>query len=188
MSTNSERVLCASGSGGYVTRRLFRSDVARALEVSAAAELPPHTLMQRAGLAVARLALAVAPHARVIWVPCGPGNNGGDGFEAAKNLKIWGKSPVVTCLGGVERLPADAAAAYAAAMQSGVTFADAVPSQYDLCMDALFGLGIGRGRLRAFDARCSALSRGSLCYGAILPRCCLRVHRRGDPRSAFRRV
>ncbi|MBK7000629.1 MAG: NAD(P)H-hydrate dehydratase [Rhodoferax sp.] len=146
MSTNSERIF-----GGYVTRRLFRCDVARALEVSAAAELPPHTLMQRAGLAVARLALAVAPHARMIWVPCGPGNNGGDGFEAARHLKIWGKSPVVTCLGAAERLPADAAAAYAAAVQSGVTFADAVPAQYDLCMDALFGIG----RLRAFDARCS---------------------------------
>lgn len=151
MFTNSERI-----SGAHATRRLFRSDVARALEVSAAAELPPHTLMQRAGLAVARLALAVAPHARVIWIPCGPGNNGGDGFEAARHLKIWGKSPVVTCLGAAERLPADAAAAYAAAVQSGVTFADAVPPQYDLCMDALFGLGIGRGHLRAFDARCSA--------------------------------
>ncbi len=146
MFTNSERI-----SGGSVTRRLFRSGVARVLEVSAAAELPPHTLMQRAGLAVARLTMAMAPHAQVIWVPCGPGNNGGDGFEAAKNLKIWGKSPVVTCLGGIERLPVDAAAAYAAAVQSGVTFSDAVPPQYDVCMDALFGIG----RLRAFDARCS---------------------------------
>lgn len=146
MFTNSERI-----SGGYVTRRLFRSDVARALEVSAAAELPPHTLMQKAGLAVARLALAVAPHARIIWIPCGPGNNGGDGFEAARQLKTWGKSPVVTCLGAAQRLPADAAAAYAAAVQSGVSLADAVPPQYDLCIDALFGIG----RLRAFDARCS---------------------------------
>ena len=48
--------------------------------------LPARTLMQRAGLAVARLALALAPHARVVWVACGPGNNGGDGFEAALHL------------------------------------------------------------------------------------------------------
>jgi NAD(P)H-hydrate repair Nnr-like enzyme with NAD(P)H-hydrate epimerase domain len=58
----------------------------RRIERRAAAVLPPHTLMQRAGLAVARLALALAPHARSIWVACGPGNNGGDGFEAALHL------------------------------------------------------------------------------------------------------
>ena len=51
----------------------------RQLETAHMAGLPPHTLMQRAGLSVARLALAVAPHARALWVACGPGNNGGDG-------------------------------------------------------------------------------------------------------------
>jgi len=55
----------------------------RRFEQRAAAALPPHALMQRAGLAVARLALALAPHARTFWVACGPGNNGGDGLEAA---------------------------------------------------------------------------------------------------------
>ena len=61
--------------------------------------LPPHTLMQRAGLAVARLAMALAPHAKTIWIACGPGNNGGDGIEAAMHLRQWGKHPVVTWLG-----------------------------------------------------------------------------------------
>ena len=51
----------------------------RHLEQTAAAALPQHTLMQRAGLAVARLARALAPHARNAWIACGPGNNGGDG-------------------------------------------------------------------------------------------------------------
>ena len=80
----------------------------RRLEQRAAAALPPHTLMQRAGLAVARLSLALAPHARTIWVACGPGNNGGDGFEAAMHLKQWGKQPVVTWLGDEQRAPDDA--------------------------------------------------------------------------------
>ena len=62
-------------------------------------QLAPHTLMQRAGLAVARLALALAPHAQCIWVACGPGNNGGDGFEAAMHLHQWGKRVVVTWTG-----------------------------------------------------------------------------------------
>ena len=60
----------------------------RELERLAAAGLSPHTLMQRAGLSVARLALALAPHARRIWIACGPGNNGGDGFEAAMASSI----------------------------------------------------------------------------------------------------
>ena len=71
----------------------------RELERLAAAGLPPHTLMQRAGLAVARLALALAPHARHIWIACGPGNNGGDGFEAAMHLHRWGKNVTLTWTG-----------------------------------------------------------------------------------------
>ena len=74
-------------------------EASRRLEAAAAAALPPHTLMQRAGLAVARLALALAPHPRTVWIACGPGNNGGDGFEAAMHLKRWGTPPVVTWLG-----------------------------------------------------------------------------------------
>lgn len=97
--------------------------------------------MQRAGLATAKLALAIAPHAKVIWIPCGPGNNGGDGFEAAAYLKAWGKSPVVTCLNTSLQAPSDAAASQHNAIQAGVTFTDQPPTHYDLCIDALFGIG-----------------------------------------------
>lgn len=103
--------------------------------------------MQRAGLAIAQLALAVAPHARIIWIPCGPGNNGGDGYEAARHLKSWGKSPIVTCLGSPENLPADAAASRQGAIDVGVTFSDTLPNTYDLCIDALLGIG----RVRPWD-------------------------------------
>ena len=78
---------------------LFDVAATRRIEQLAASALPAHTLMQRAGLAVARLSLALAPHARCIWVACGPGNNGGDGFEAAMHLHRWGKRVVVTWTG-----------------------------------------------------------------------------------------
>ena len=65
---------------------LFDIATTRRIEQAAAAALPAHTLMQRAGLVVARLALAISPHARSVWVACGPGNNGGDGLEAAVHL------------------------------------------------------------------------------------------------------
>jgi len=101
---------------------LYSVDATRRIEHAAQAALPPHALMQRAGLAVAQLALALAPHARRIWVACGPGNNGGDGLEAAMHLQRWGKLPVVSWLGSPDKAPEDAAASYQRAVDSGVTF------------------------------------------------------------------
>jgi len=122
------------------------------LEAFYAESLQPHALMERAGLAVAKLAMAVTPHAQVVWVPCGPGNNGGDGYEAAKHLKHWGKTPIVTRLQNSKELPIDAAIAYREAAAAGVLFADTAPEQYDLCVDALFGIG----HVRDLDDTCSA--------------------------------
>lgn len=113
----------------------------RYIEQAAQAILPPHTLMQRAGLAVAQLALAITPHARSIWIACGPGNNGGDGLEAALHLQRWGKSPVVTWLGSSDKTPPDAAVSYQRAVDAGVRFAEAPPHTFDLSIDALLGVG-----------------------------------------------
>ncbi len=85
----------------------------RAIEAAALAQHAPHALMQRAGLAVARLALAVAPHARRVWVACGPGNNGGDGLVAATHLHRAGLEVQATLLGDAQRLPDDARQALA---------------------------------------------------------------------------
>lgn len=124
--------------------RLSSNSQTRQLEAWAVTHLPAHTLMQRAGLAIARLAMAVAPHARVIWVACGPGNNGGDGYEAAQHLKQWGKSVIVTACNQAHDMPADAAVSRQCAVDSGVVIATEAPEQYDLCIDALFGIGAMR--------------------------------------------
>ncbi|MCC2634749.1 MAG: hypothetical protein K0S48_2635 [Ramlibacter sp.] len=123
---------------------LFDVAAIRRLEQGAAAALPPHRLMQRAGLAVARLALAIAPHARSVWIACGPGNNGGDGFEAAVHLAHWGKEPVATWIGDEARLPDDARASMQRARAAGVRFAAEPPRQWDLAIDALLGIGSAR--------------------------------------------
>ncbi len=117
----------------------------RQIEAEAAADLPPHTLMQRAGAAVARLALALTPHARTVWVACGPGNNGGDGLEAAALLQAAHRRAVVTWLGDpTGPLPADARASLQRAQAAGVTFADAPPERIDLAIDAILGIGARR--------------------------------------------
>ena len=113
----------------------------RHIEAAAQATLPPHTLMQRAGLTVAKLALAVAPHSRRVWIACGPGNNGGDGMEAAMHLQRWGKNPVITWAGSPDRAPADALASWQRARDAGVAFAAEPPEDFDLGIDALLGIG-----------------------------------------------
>jgi hydroxyethylthiazole kinase-like uncharacterized protein yjeF len=108
-------------------------------------------LMQSAGLACARLALAVAPHARRIWVAAGPGNNGGDGLEAALHLHQWGKEVVVSLRTPTGPGPAEAQTALCRAQQAGVRIQSGAPTEWllhmdaqDLCIDALLGIGATR--------------------------------------------
>ena len=125
---------------------LFDAAQTRALEQRASAALPPHTLMRRAGESVARLALALAPHAQRIWIAAGPGNNGGDGLEAAIQLLRFGKTIEVSLIGDAAALPADAADAYARARAAGVRIATSVEpvEPPDLAIDALLGVGASR--------------------------------------------
>jgi hydroxyethylthiazole kinase-like uncharacterized protein yjeF len=127
--------------------RLLRTAAIRAIEAPALAAGVP--LMQRAGLAAARVAqdmLAAAGHspARVL-ILCGPGNNGGDGYEAGAHLLHWGSTVVVAARPG-SPLPADAVAAAARYRKGGGTVVDALPriADFDLVVDALFGIGLTR--------------------------------------------
>ena len=125
---------------------LHDSASSRRIEAAASALLPPHALMQRAGAAVAKLALALAPHAERVWIAAGPGNNGGDGFEAALHLQRAGKHVQVSVFGDATRRPADASAALARAQAAGVAIEVGLPAeiQADLAIDALLGLGLTR--------------------------------------------
>jgi hydroxyethylthiazole kinase-like uncharacterized protein yjeF len=120
----------------------------REIEAAAQVHLPPHTLMQRAGVAVARLALAIAPHARKVWLLAGPGNNGGDALEAALHLHRAGRSVVVGLLGEPGRLPDDARASLARLAAAGVpvdtTGPWMAPPDVDLAVDGLLGIGSRR--------------------------------------------
>jgi hydroxyethylthiazole kinase-like uncharacterized protein yjeF len=142
MSSNSELILGHSGPIAQLRLPLFTSHTTRQLEMAAVSTLPPHSLMQRAGLALAQLAMAYAPHARTFWIACGRGNNGGDGLEAAMHLQRWGKAPIVTLMEGNAPLPADAAASLRSAQDAGVQFATQPPQSWDICIDALLGIGL----------------------------------------------
>jgi ADP-dependent NAD(P)H-hydrate dehydratase / NAD(P)H-hydrate epimerase len=83
----------------------------RALDEWAIGErgIPGLDLMERAGTGLADLVGDVAPFGRVVAV-CGKGNNGGDGFVAARLLRERGREVDVLLLGEVEELRGDARA------------------------------------------------------------------------------
>ena len=126
---------------------LFDDAATRRIERRAAAALPPHALMARAGVALLRLARAIAPGARRAWIAAGPGNNGGDGLVLAAWLHRAGVDVSVSLVGHAGRtLPPDAAWALAQARDAGVRLRDDLPdaserARLDLCVDALLGVG-----------------------------------------------
>jgi ADP-dependent NAD(P)H-hydrate dehydratase / NAD(P)H-hydrate epimerase len=71
--------------------------------------VPSLTLMENAGSAVADFVLSQYPWARRIGVICGKGNNGGDGFVAARKLFDSGREVRILLLGERSELRGDAA-------------------------------------------------------------------------------
>ena len=105
-------------------------------------------LMERAGEAVADAVTACLPAASRVVVVAGPGNNGGDGFVAARLLAGRGYRVRVLVVGEAERIKGDAALA---AKRWGGPLAPADPEglaaagdAFDLVIDALFGAGLDR--------------------------------------------
>ncbi len=112
--------------------------------------VPSLTLMENAGAAVAQHVLSHYPAAEKIVVFCGKGNNGGDGFVAARQLHEAGKTVQVILLADRVDLRGDAAAMFekllipAVVVHSSEDFKGeqvrlALPA--DLYLDAILGTG-----------------------------------------------
>jgi len=127
---------------------LTASEMRAAEEAAIAAGTPVEVLMERAGAGVAEAAWRYAGVPPTLIV-CGPGNNGGDGYVAARILKERGV-PVHVAATAEPRTEASRAA------RSGWTgpvedFATARPRP--LLIDALFGTGLARPLDAAMSAR-----------------------------------
>ena len=70
--------------------------------------IPALMLMENAGTAVARFILRQYPQAKRISVVCGKGNNGGDGFVAARKLHEAGKEVTTILLAAYDDVKGDA--------------------------------------------------------------------------------
>jgi hydroxyethylthiazole kinase-like uncharacterized protein yjeF len=105
--------------------------------------VPGSALMENAGRAVAD-AIARRWPKRSLLVLCGPGNNGGDGFVAARLLAERGWPVRVALLGKCEALKGDAAAAATRWTGPVEALAPAAIESAGLVIDALFGAGLAR--------------------------------------------
>ncbi len=116
--------------------------------------VPSLTLMENAGTAVAQFALTHCSRAERVTVICGKGNNGGDGFVAARKLHQAGKQVLVVLLGRATDVQGDAAAMAVRMIQETTLRIIEVNSQEelageriqrlfrpDLIIDAILGTG-----------------------------------------------
>ena len=117
----------------------------------ALAGVDPRTLLDRAGLAVALRAVALgAGYGTRVAVLAGPGNNGGDGYVAARYLA--GRGASVTAYPLTDPRSGPAKWAYGLAVREGMAVRSwDDPRQADLVIDALFGAGF-RGDLPDLSA------------------------------------
>ena len=136
------------------------AEIAAADRSAIAAGTPGSELMERAGAAVAD-AIAERFSQRSVCVLCGPGNNGGDGYVAARLLKARGWPVEVRAL--AEPQSADAKAA-AALWDGGLSAWDA-PLEARLYIDAMFGAGLARPLEKLGLTRIKDLVRPAGRYG-----------------------
>jgi ADP-dependent NAD(P)H-hydrate dehydratase / NAD(P)H-hydrate epimerase len=127
---------------------LYSVEAIRAIEHAAAAALGEGILMQRAGQAAARFALALLGDRRDVPVllVAGPGDNGGDAFETATKLREAGIEALVLHLAGDAAASAETAQALQRARASGARFLDDLPDNtlLGLVVDGMFGIGLTR--------------------------------------------
>jgi len=134
------------------------AEMAAADAAAARAGVPTLDLMEAAGAAVATVV-------RRRWKPqpvvvlCGPGNNGGDGFVAARLLTEAGWDVRLALLGQSDALKGDAAASAARWRALGRPVVALSPDVLDgagVVIDAIFGAGLNRA---LEGAACAVVAR-----------------------------
>jgi ADP-dependent NAD(P)H-hydrate dehydratase / NAD(P)H-hydrate epimerase len=124
-----------------MARPILTAEQMRTAEAQAiAAGTPETTLMERAGRALAEaVRLHVGP--RDVLILCGPGNNGGDGYVAARHLATMGYSVRVAALA---EATTDAARRAKGQWDGPIEPFDSA-ADAPIVIDCLFGTGLSRG-------------------------------------------
>lgn len=143
------------------TQEMYRADAA-----AIAAGVPGTRLMEAAGAAVAD-EVKRRWTSRPVIVLCGPGNNGGDGFVAARLLAEADWPVRVALLGTRDKLEGDAA--WAAGTWRGAVepLRPEALAGAALAIDAIFGAGLDRPLEGAARATIEALAKSAMPVAAV---------------------
>lgn len=132
-----------------MSQPILNLDELKTLEERMTHALGEGELMRRAGSTLAEEIASVTPPSGHVVFICGPGNNGGDGFTAARILLARGFRVTCALIGCDKPKAQDARNAYEAWEKAGgATIADPYSAaKADTVVDALFGTG-ARGALK----------------------------------------
>lgn len=145
------------------------AEMGRADAAAIAAGNPGERLMESAGRAVANQVQWRFP-ASPVTVLCGPGNNGGDGFVAARHLAAAGREVRLALLGTREALKGDAALHAARWTGPVESLTAGVLDGGGVVIDALFGAGLSRPLEGAARAAVQAINERRLpCVAVDVP-------------------
>ncbi|MDR1651064.1 MAG: NAD(P)H-hydrate epimerase, partial [Synergistaceae bacterium] len=157
-------------------RKFYRSSAVRQADRLAAERLgiPGEVLMENAGRAAAEIIAERCGGNKKVLLLCGPGNNGGDGFAAARHLSLMGFDVAVVSTRDADEYTNEAAYAARSAEQSGIRIlrsdrlsdGDIVSLLRDspVAADAILGTG-SKGAPRGEAARLIELSS---CHGSVV--------------------
>lgn len=142
-------------------------EMGRADRLAVAAGVPGLDLMEAAGRAVAVEAARMVAAGVRIAILCGPGNNGGDGFVAARLLTEAGYEVALGLLGERSRLAGDAGE-MARRWTGPVVPAERVTLEgCALVIDALFGAGLTRPHEGTAASLVTAVNRSGVPVLAV---------------------
>jgi len=135
----------------HVTRAQIREVDRRAIEVYG---IPGVVLMENAGRGATEIILARwSDPAETLAIPCGGGNNGGDGFVIARHAVNTGRAATIILCRDPDTLTGDAAVHYRIARCMGIPMVgldelDAALADARIVVDAMLGTGFS-GRVRS---------------------------------------
>ena len=128
-----------------MTELLMPAEMIRADRAAIEAGTPGIVLMDRAGTGVADAVSARFPRSRPVCILAGTGNNGGDGFVAARVLRERGYCCTVLVSGDPQRIGGDAGLALAQwSGEVAPAAAGKLPRGGAVIIDALLGAGLDR--------------------------------------------
>ena len=149
-----------------MTRPILTAEQMRAAEAAAIeAGTAEIVLMERAGAALAE-AVRLYAGPRETLILCGPGNNGGDGYVAARHLEQAGYAVRVAALAE----PSADAAKWARGRWEGPVEPFEAASDAPILIDCLFGTGLSRGLDKAvFQRLLNLADRALVAVACDLP-------------------